>query len=688
MHRFVTNLKNGFLVLLLAAVVLVLPGCGDIWEKADHPPVVQGLLELNSHDLETQGPILLSGVWKFRWLFWKSLGSEDQGTYEMLPVPASWNGKNGTRLGEGYGTYELTIKLNRHYGELALLVQEQSSSYFLYVDGKLLASCGEVEFPNTTDITVFEVKPAWCTKFVTFYPQSDEVHIAMQIANKEHRLGGFWAPMRFGTAKNLAQVWHGERFMDVFLAGGLLCIGLLHLIFAVVRRGEAASLYFGLYCLIMATRGIFAGTRVVSEYFDFLKYSHFIRIEYITFYLAIPVFLSYILSVFPRELKRILVDLVWWIAAGACLVVLIFPVRIFTYTVTIYYLVAFLAGTLSLFSLTKAALRKRKGALIILAGFVFVYAALIHDILYATFFLDTGYFTNIGAFIFLIAQSVFLSIRSSDNLDRLLDLSRNLERRVEDRTKQLRNALRLIQNDLNIAREIQKGLLDLEDGAERILDGLRFRILHKPLAEVGGDLYDIVRLPDGRVRIFLADATGHGIQAALITILIRRVYEDLRWKEGTPGSLLSEMGSEFHGKYGNISTYFSAAILEISPNKEKLTLSLAGSPPILVQTQDEEHVVECENPLVGLLPSFQFTDREIALTEHYRILCFTDGLSESARFPGDFFGMERVLAALRMGGDQDLQELLSTIHSDLQRFLGSAEPKDDLLLIGIEDKRK
>lgn len=687
LKRIFFQMKKAITFLILIYLPFFFSGCSESSAKVEHPAIVQGVLELKNYDLEEQGPILLSGLWKFRWLYWKSSGLESQNSYEVVSVPSSWNGKNGSRLGEGYGTYELSLKLNRNYGELAFILQEQSSSYFLYVNGKLLASCGEVEFPSSSDLTIFEVKPAWCNKLVKFTPEGEDLTIDMQIANRDHRLGGFWAPIRFGTASSMEKTWNAERFLDLFLAGGLFCIGLLHLIYAAVRKGESASMYFGTFCLIMAARGLFSGTRIISEYIDFLKYHHYVRIEYVTFYLAIPVFLSYILSVFPRELKRILVDLVWWIAVGACIVVLVFPVRIFTFTITVYYLVAFLAGTLGLFSLTKAALRRRKGALIILAGFVFIYAAMIHDILYATFYLDTGYFTNIGAFVFIIAQSVFLSIRSSESLDRLLDLSRNLERRVEERTKQLRNALRLIQNDLNVAREIQKGLLNLEDTAEKKIGKIKFGILHKPLAEVGGDLYDITELPNGKIRIFLADAPGHGIQAALITILIRSIYEDLRLKEESPGKLLSAIGSLFHGKFGNVSTFFSASILEISSDGKKLTLSLAGSPPVLVQNKDEEHIIECENPLVGLLENFHFEDKEVSLTPGFRILCFTDGLTESSRLPGDFYGIERVLASLRNGDSQSLEELLSGIQEDLFRFLGSSEPKDDILVLGIEDQR-
>ncbi|MCR1795136.1 SpoIIE family protein phosphatase [Leptospira sp. id769339] len=687
LKRIFLQMKKVFTLLTLSFLQFLFSGCNDSTSKVEHPVIVQGTMEFKNYDLEEQGPILLSGLWKFRWLYWKSSGLESQNSYEIVSIPSSWNGKNGARLGEGYGTYELNVKLNRNYGELAFILQEQSSSYFLYVNGKLLASCGEVEFPSNSDITIFEVRPAWCNKLVKFTPEGEELQIDMQIANRDHRLGGFWAPIRFGTSSSLEKTWNAERFLDLFLAGGLFCIGLLHLIYAIVRRGEAASMYFGTYCVIMAARGLFSGTRIISEYLDFLKYHHYVRIEYVTFYLAIPVFLSYILSVFPRELKRILVDLVWWIAVGACIVVLVFPVRIFTFTITVYYLVAFLAGTLGLFSLTKAALRRRKGALIILAGFVFVYAAMIHDILYATFYLDTGYFTNIGAFVFIVAQSVFLSIRSSESLDRLLDLSRNLERRVEERTKQLRNALRLIQNDLNVAREIQKGLLNLEETAEKKIGKIKFGIWHKPLAEVGGDLYDITELPDGKLRIFLADAPGHGIQAALITILIRNIYEDLRLKEESPGKLLSAISSQFYGKYGNVSTFFSASILEISPDGKKLTLSLAGSPPVLIRNKDEEHVVECENPLVGLLENFHFEDKEVLLTPGFRILCFTDGLTESSRLPGDFYGIERVLATVRTGDSQSLEELLRDIQDDLLRFLGSSEPKDDILILGMEDQR-
>ncbi|WP_010411772.1 PP2C family protein-serine/threonine phosphatase [Leptospira inadai] len=653
---------------------------------SNRPYATDGKIDLGKYDLHLRDPILLAGLWKFHWLYWKGVGEETP--VEELNVPSSWNGKNGTRIGEGYGTYELTVKLDRNYKELALLVPEQSSAYKLMVDGDTTVECGSVDFLSAEDRTAFRVKPAWCNRFVRFVPKGNEFHIDMLIANKDHRLGGFWSPIRLGESESLHKAWENERYLDIFLAGGLFCVGMLHLIFAVFRKGEPSSLYFGIFCIVMATRGIFAGTRIAAEYLPFLGFEHFIRIEYITFYLAIPVFLSYILSIFPRESKRVLVDIVWWIAILATIIVLVLPVRIFTFTITIYYLVAFLAGALGLYSLTKAAVRRKQGAITILGGFIFIYAAMIHDLFYATFFLDTGYFAHIGAFVFLIAQSIFLSIRSSENLDRLIDLSRNLEKRVEERTKQLRNALRLIRNDLTVAREIQKDLLNLKDNERITIYDLIFEVLHKPLAEVGGDLYDILELPDGRVRIFIADATGHGVQAALLTILIRRAYEDHRTKEVSPGKLMSALSGEFHGTYKNVGTYFSASILEISKDRRILRYSLAGSPPVIVQTEDGEKFLECENPLVGLLKDFVYTERETELPNEFRILCFTDGLTEAAREMGDSFGNERVLGLLRQGGETDLNILIPMIYSELLKFLGLEGPKDDVLLIGFELNRK
>ncbi|TGK13172.1 protein phosphatase [Leptospira fletcheri] len=659
---------------------------GESYPTSFRPFAIQGEIDLKNYDLDTQDPILLAGLWKFRWLYWKANGGEETPA-EILNVPSAWNGKNGTRLGAGYGTYELEVKLARQYKELALLVPEQSSAYRLFIDGEPAAECGVVRFPVPADRTSFEVDPAWCNRFVRFFPKSDSFHIEMMIANTDHRLGGFWAPIRLGESESLHKAWENERYLDVFLAGGLFCIGMLHLLFASVRKGESASLYFGFFCIIMATRGIFAGTRIAADYLPFLGFGHFIRIEYITFYLAIPVFLSYILAVFPRELKRILVDLIWWIAILATLIALVLPVRIFTFTITIYYLVAFLAGTLGLYSLTKAAVRKRQGAITILGGFIFVYVAMVHDLFYATFFLDTGYFAHVGSFVFLLAQSIFLSVRSSENMDRIMDLSKNLEKRVEERTKQLRNALRVIRNDLTVAREIQKDLLHLNDQERKEFSDLIFDVLNKPLAEVGGDFYDIVEFPDGRIRVFLADATGHGVQAALLTILIRRAYEDHRLVSDSPGELISSLSTEFHNKYKNVGTFFAAASLEISSDRKTLGYSLAGAPSIVLQDASRVSILECENPLVGLLPDFAYKNRTIELNSEFRILCYTDGLTEASRDMGDYFGTERVVRLMEQGKNTELNSLLATIYSELLKFMGGGGPKDDVLLLGIESKR-
>ncbi|PJZ68994.1 protein phosphatase [Leptospira perolatii] len=687
------SLRNTEKCLILFSIFFITLSLGCTQNfTANSPKIVRGILDITEYDLDSNQSLVLIGDWKFQWMNWKfgrepeaSQQNSDRDDLETIFVPSSWNEPGGERLGDGYATYEVTVYLGKKYQELALGLPDQSSSYQVYIDGRKVAECGKVYFENSSDQTQFRVTPAWCNQFVRFVPEKQDFKIDVQIANMDHRLGGFWAPIRLGESKRLESFWEKDRYLDVFLTGGLFCIGFLHLAFAFARRRESSSLYFGLFCFLMTIRGIFAGNRIGADFFPFIEYAYLVRIEYISFYLVVPVFLNYILSVYPRELKRILVDLVWWIAIAATVVVFIFPVRIFTYTVTVYYLVAFLAGTLGLFALTRAAIRKREGALIILGGFVFVYGSMIHDLFYVTFFLDTGYLTNIGSFAFILAQSVFLSFRNSTNLDRVLDLSRNLERKVEDRTKQLKNALRLIRNDLTVAREIQKGLLNLEDNATIIASGLRFNVVHKPLSEVGGDLYDIAEFPDGRIRIFIADATGHGVQAALITILIRSVYEDLRESATlSPGELMSELGSEFYRKYGNIGTYFSASVLEIDRKDRNLKYALAGSPPILIQGTEGEVVLECENPLVGLLEDFNYPDSEITLSSQFRILCFTDGLTDLAREAGDTFGAERVLSLLHSGRNTELGELTKKIYDELFRFLGTAGQKDDVLLLGIE----
>ncbi len=132
----------------------------------------------------------------------------------------------------------------------------------------------------------------------------------------------------------------------------------------------------------------------------------------------------------------------------------------------------------------------------------------------------------------------------------------NLEDKVKERTmaleyaySQVTEAYQSIQEDISLARRIQENILQSRIGDD---SPFKFDIRFYPMSEVGGDIYDIVEIKQGILRVMLADATGHGIQAALVTMLIKGEYEKLKNQHIAPSELMEILNTEFFNRYGNL----------------------------------------------------------------------------------------------------------------------------------------
>ncbi|MBM9500163.1 SpoIIE family protein phosphatase [Leptospira sp. 201903071] len=641
-----------------------------------------GTLDASSWDFRKDGSLTLRGEWMFYWGGWKYLpaGVSPLRSGEIVYIPSTWNG--GSRTGKGFGSYVLEVKLPNTIQKLGLILPDQSSSYELFLDGKFVLSSGKIV--RNDDQSLKEVEEGIRPLFFEFESSGKNLEIVLQIANEDLRLGGFWSPIVLGEADSLRSDWNRSLRLDSFLVGGLFIIAFLHLSFFLMRKKETQSLYFGLFCLLMGFRSLFPGNRLILEYTNLINYENLIRVEYLTFYLSVPVFLNYILSLYPRDLKRIFVDILWWISAVACAIVLFLPMKVFTYTIPIYYLNAFFAGSLGLYTLIRAVRKKREGAAILLTGFLFIYLAMINDLLYVSYFLETGYYSSIGTFVFLAAQSVSLSVRNSKNMQRLLDLSRNLEKKVEERTHRLKLTLRSIHDDLDMAAKIQSDFLEVPEESFFEEVGIRLQTFYQPIASVGGDFYNVRKNGKNRIRIFIADAIGHGIQASLITMVIQSEYNSIFDWNLTPGELLTKLAKKFASRIGDVSPFFSGLILDLDLSKNLILFSSSGNPACILTGGGKSESLQLVGPYAGMLPEYHYAELSYDLPKDFRLILFTDGLPDRFLFSGDeheFFSIEDWI---RNRTDQPLERVCQDL-LDLANSLPLPDfKKDDITLLGIE----
>lgn len=252
--------------------------------------------------------------------------------------------------------------------------------------------------------------------------------------------------------------------------------------------------------------------------------------------------------------------------------------------------------------------------------------------------------------------------------------------------------LAFLEEDLDMAHRVQQRILSTDISAfpEIAID---FR--YYPLTKVGGDFFDISRLQDHYMRLFVADATGHGIQAALITMLIKVLYESSKSAFQSPQDLLYMLNEAFYKKYGSLNAFFTAIVVDIDVRNLTLIYASAGHPDQVVLHADNEGIGECANhlsilshtgPLIGVKPHATFFERKINLCAQDKVYLFTDGLLES--YSGKKEAEDWLYSILQESASDPIKKVLNKVLDSLAENLEGQALQDDLTFVGVDLSNK
>lgn len=300
-----------------------------------------------------------------------------------------------------------------------------------------------------------------------------------------------------------------------------------------------------------------------------------------------------------------------------------------------------------------------------------------------------GYYSRIEIdYLTEMMANINIAFSNSLLLKRVEELNRTLEIKVKQRTRELNEAYQKLnytydemKKDLNLAKMIQDRTLPKNIASIR---QKKFYIIYRPLIEIGGDYYDIFERENGIIRIFLADATGHGIGAALITMLIRSEYEKWKSTHDRPESILKELNESFISRYSELNMFFTGIILDLDVDHHSLTYSSAGHPDQFLLRENSVEVIERTDRAVGLKGSHSFSSRKKKYDFNDRILLFTDGIFEEFNLHKEEYGETRLRNKVAEKINYSLKEIISDIDLDIKNFLGNSEVNDDITVIGIE----
>jgi sigma-B regulation protein RsbU (phosphoserine phosphatase) len=202
---------------------------------------------------------------------------------------------------------------------------------------------------------------------------------------------------------------------------------------------------------------------------------------------------------------------------------------------------------------------------------------------------------------------------------RLRSMRRQLERQNDELEKWRRN----LERDLAAARLTQQSLIPQKPLA---LSGWEVATCYRPVIQVGGDIYGWLRMKDSRILFWIADGTGHGAAAALLTTLAKLLFHHGNDEHDTPVTVMEAVNHDFRSIFGSRS-FMTAMCVALDPATGSASVVGAGHPPLLVMHQKgtTESVASIAPPL-GLIEQPEFTETAITLEPGDAFLLYTDGL--------------------------------------------------------------
>jgi phosphoserine phosphatase RsbU/P len=218
-----------------------------------------------------------------------------------------------------------------------------------------------------------------------------------------------------------------------------------------------------------------------------------------------------------------------------------------------------------------------------------------------------------------------------------------------------------------------------------------FHTLFRPAGYVSGDLYDVMRLDETHVGFYMADAVGHGMPAALLTMFIKNALVTKQIIPGgyrllNPGDSLKGVNEALVEQNLSQATFATAVYGTIDTRTLLCKYARAGHPPpLLLRKEGPMEALSAEGGLIGIFPDAIYDNGEIQLAPGDRLFIYSDGI-EVAFAQDQALDTRQWRQELENRRDLPTEQIVTELSEALDKETGSLQPRDDLSLIVVEVK--
>ena len=236
-----------------------------------------------------------------------------------------------------------------------------------------------------------------------------------------------------------------------------------------------------------------------------------------------------------------------------------------------------------------------------------------------------------------------------------------------------------LQAEVNIARDIQQSLLPHSSFSN---DWCSVSGMAIPTSEVGGDYFDIIGLSKDLVAVVIADVSGHGVGAGIVSAMTKSALHLQLAQDPSPSTVLTKL----NGTLASITedkTFVTCAYILLNDRERTARIATAGHPAVLYKKKGRSDIAEIRIPnfALGIKENVHFREKKIRYTRGDHFFLHTDGIVEAARKQGEQFGLDRLKKIV--SAENESSELCSRVLQSVKQFTGSQELDDDVTLVSI-----
>ncbi|QXM07266.1 SpoIIE family protein phosphatase [Crassaminicella indica] len=236
-----------------------------------------------------------------------------------------------------------------------------------------------------------------------------------------------------------------------------------------------------------------------------------------------------------------------------------------------------------------------------------------------------------------------------------------------------------IRDELALAKNVQQNLIPNKLPQ---LEGVSLSAIYKPLEEIGGDLYDFIKINENSLGIFLSDISGHGVPAAMITAMVKAIMETSNYLFQHPAAFINYLNRKLINISENL---YLTAFYGLYNNKTKrFTYMRCGHPyPLIIRNGECIELKEGGSTILGVFENINFESKTIALQKGDKLIFYTDGLTETKEYPHTI-SQKDLHSILLKHSHKKIDSFINHVYEEIINLRKSKTFEDDVCILGME----